>query len=165
MYLIYIYTYSASLHKGTNKYFEIRRQYLYHTTVANTDLFVVHPNATSIIITDNIIVEGNNVTITCEATGIPLPTIAWTFSSSLLMSDSVNITTTNTTGNGDIPRVTERLTIMNVSRALRGWHRCSASNSVGSDTSSGIFSIIVQCKYVMMLLRYCVIHYNICMFI
>ena len=110
--------------------------------------------------------EGNNVTVTCEATGIPLPTIAWTFSSSLLMSDSVNITTTTTTtttGNGDIPRVTERLTIMNVSRTLTGGHRCSASNSVGSDTSSGIF-IIVQCKFVMMLLRYCVIHYNICMF-
>ena len=109
--------------------------------------------------------EGNNVTITCEATGIPLPTIAWTFSSSLLMSDSVNITTTtnNNTGNGDIPRVTERLTIMNVSRALRGRHRCSASNSVGSDTSSGI-SFTVQCKFVMMLLRYCVIHYNICIF-
>ena len=96
--------------------------------------------------------EGTNVTITCEATGIPLPTIAWTFSSSLLMSDSVNITTTNTTGNGDIPRVTERLTIMNVSRMLAGGHTCSASNSVGSDTSSGI-SIIVQCKFVMMLLR------------
>ena len=95
--------------------------------------------------------EGNNILITCEATGIPLPTIVWTFSSSLLMSDSVNITTTTTTtttttGNGDIPRVTERLTIMNVSRTLTGGHRCSASNSVGSDTSSGI-SIIVQCKY------------------
>ena len=107
--------------------------------------------------------EGNNITITCEATGIPLPTIVWTFSGSLLMSDSVNITTTTTTGNGDIPRVTERLTIMNVPRERTGVYGCSANNIVGSDTSSGIH-IVVQCKFVMMLLRYCVIHYNICMF-
>ena len=113
----------------------------------NTDLSAVHPNITSITVTDNIVVEGNNITITCEATGIPLPTIVWTFSGSLLMSDSVNITTIATTGNGDIPRVTEILTIMNVSRALTGGHRCSASNSVGSDTSSGII-ITVQCKFV-----------------
>ena len=95
--------------------------------------------------------EGHNIITTCEATGIPLPTIVWTFSSSVLMSDSVSIFTIPITGNGGIPGVFERLTIMNVSRALTGRHRCSANNIVGSDTSSGI-DITIQCKLVMMLL-------------
>ena len=54
------------------------------------------------------------------------------------MSDNVNITT----GNGDELRVTERLTIMNVSREHTGVYICSANNSVGSDNSN--ISITVQ---------------------
>ena len=84
--------------------------------------------------------EGNNITITCEATGIPLPTILWAFSGRILMSDSVNTTTVN----GDVLRVTERLTIMNVSREYTGMYTCSANNSVGSDNSD--ITITVQCK-------------------
>ena len=56
------------------------------------------------------------------------------------MSDSVN----TTTGNGDVLRVTETLTIMNVSREHTGVYTCSANNSVGSDNSN--ISITVQCK-------------------
>ena len=89
----------------------------------------------------DVTVEGNNITITCEATGIPLPTIVWTFSGTVLMSDSVNITTTV---NGDVLRVTETLTIMNVSREHTGVYTCSANNSVGSDNSD--ITITVQCK-------------------
>ena len=120
----------------------------------STNFLAVHPNITSIVlVTGDITVEGNNITITCEATGIPLPTIVWTFSGRVLMSDSVN----TTTGNGDVLRVTETLTIMNVSREHTGVYTCSARNSVGNDTSSHIH-ITVQCKLVMMLLRYCVVH-------
>ena len=108
-------------------------------------------------VTDNITVEGNNITIICEATGIPLPTIVWTFSGRVLMSGgNVNITTA-TIENGDMSVVTETLTIMNVLRNFTGVYECSASNSVSSDTSSHIH-ITVQCKLVMMLLRYCVLH-------
>ena len=89
----------------------------------------------------DVTVEGNNITITCEATGIPLPTTVWTFSGTVLMSDSVNITTTV---NGDVLRVTERLTVMNVSREHTGVYTCSANNSVGSDNSD--ITITVQCK-------------------
>ena len=96
----------------------------------------------------NVTVEGNIITITCEAKGIPLPTIVWTFSGRVLMSDRVN----TTTGNGDVLRVTKRLTIMNVSREHTGVYTCSANNSVGSDNSD--ISITVQCKFVMMLLRH-----------
>ena len=100
--------------------------------------------------------EGNNIIITCEATGIPLPTIVWTFSGTVLMSDSnVNFYTTDITVNGDISRVTERLTLINASRERTGVYRCSASNSVGNDISSGIH-IVVQCKFVVMLLKYTV---------
>ena len=42
------------------------------------------------------------------------------------MSDGVN----TTTGNGDVLRVTETLTIMNVSREHTGVYTCSANNSV-----------------------------------
>ena len=87
----------------------------------------------------DVTVEGNNITITCEATGIPLPTIVWTFSGRILMSDSVNTTTVN----GDVLRVTERLTIMNVSREHTGVYTCSANNSVGSGNSD--ITITVQC--------------------
>ena len=65
------------------------------------------------------------------------------------MSDSVN----TTTGNGDVLRVTETLTIMNVSREQTGVYTCSANNSVGSDSSN--ISITVQCK----LLLLCMICY------
>ena len=109
------------------------------------------------LVTDNIAVEGNNIAITCEATGVPLPTIVWTFNGAVLISgDNVNITTA-AIKNGDVSTVTETLTIMNVSRNFTGVYTCSANNSVGSDTSSHIH-ITVQCKLVMMLLRYCVVH-------
>ena len=91
--------------------------------------------------------EGNNIIITCEATGIPLPTFVWTFSGRVLVSDSVN----TTTGNGDVLRVTERLTIMNVSREHTGVYTCSANNSVGSDNSD--ISITVQCKLLLRVLN------------
>ena len=117
----------------------------------NFDFILVHPNITNITVIDNII-EGNNITITCEATGIPLPTIVWTFSGRVLMSDSVN----TTTGNGDVLRVTETLTIMNVSREHTGVYTCSANNSVGSDNSN--ISITVQCKLLLRILDYCITH-------
>ena len=56
------------------------------------------------------------------------------------MSDSVN----TTTGNGDVLRVTETLTIMNVSREHTGVYTCSANNSVNMVYSD--ISITVQCK-------------------
>ena len=64
------------------------------------------------------------------------------------MSDSVN----TTTGNGDVLRVTETLTIMNVSREHTGVYICSANNSVGSDNSN--ISITVQCKLLLRILLY-----------
>ena len=109
------------------------------------------------LVADNITVEGNNITITCEAIGIPLPAIVWTVNGTVLMSGgNINITTA-TIENGDMSTITETLTIMNALRNLTGVYECSANNSVGSDTSSHIH-ITVQCKLVMMLLRYCVVH-------
>ena len=114
----------------------------------NSDLLAVQPDITNTTVSDNII-EGNNITITCEATGIPLPTIVWTVNGRVLMSDSVN----TTTGNGVVLRVTDTLTIMNVSREHTGVYTCSANNSVGSDNSN--ITITVQCKF---LLRVFIVH-------
>ena len=109
------------------------------------------------LVTGDITVEGNNITITCEATGIPLPTIVWTFNGRVLMSGGNVNTTATTIENGDMSAVTETLTIMNVLRNLTGMYTCSARNSVGDDTSSHIH-ITAQCKLIMMLLRFCVVH-------
>ena len=109
------------------------------------------------LVTGDITVEGNNITITCKATGIPLPTIVWTFNGRVLMSGGNVITTAITIEIGDMSVVTQTLTIMNVLRNLTGMYTCSARNSVGSD-NSGLIHITVQCKLVMMLLRYCVVH-------
>ena len=86
----------------------------------------------------DITTEGNNITITCESTGVPLPTIVWTSRGTVLVSDS-------TVANGSALRVTEILTIMNVSREHTGVYTCSANNSIGSDNSN--VSITVQCKF------------------
>ena len=63
------------------------------------------------LVTGDITVEGNNITITCEAMGIPLPTIVWTFNGRVLMSGGNVITTAITIENGDMSVVTQTLTI------------------------------------------------------
>ena len=69
------------------------------------------------------------------------------------MSDSVN----TTTGNGDVLRVTETLTIMNVSREHIGVYVCSANNSV--DRVYSDISITVQCKLLLRILLYGTLKY------
>ena len=83
------------------------------------------------------VTEGDNVTLSCNASGNPVPSISWTRNGSLL--------------NSSVPRISfeagnRQLTITNVNRADSGEYRCVADNSEGNDTSNAT-TLDVQCKY------------------
>ena len=83
--------------------------------------------------------EGNNVTLSCDASGNPVPTFSWTTGG----------TPVNTTAN---PRISfssdnKQLTITNVNRSDSGQYRCVANNSIGDAVTSNAVTLDVQCKY------------------
>ena len=81
--------------------------------------------------------EGDNVTLSCNATGNPVPTISWTTNGSPI----------KITGNSSISFSEDKkqLNIVNVSRTDSGEYRCVAINELGNDTSS-VTTLNVQCK-------------------
>ncbi|KAL9951090.1 hypothetical protein ACROYT_G043686 [Oculina patagonica] len=72
--------------------------------------------------------EGQNVTLSCNATGNPTPKISWTR----------NGYPVDTGGNSRISfsEDSEQLTITNLIRVNSGEYRCEASNIIGNDTSN-----------------------------
>ena len=80
--------------------------------------------------------EGENVTLSCDASGNPMPTtFSWTVNESAVTED----------GRISLSSDKKRLTITNVIRGDSGQYRCVASNSVGSVTSNAA-TLNVQCK-------------------
>jgi len=79
------------------------------------------------------------VTLSCNADGIPIPTISWT-------RDGSPIETSN---NSRISILSDNkdLEITNVRRTDSGEYRCVASNIIGNATSNAA-SLDVQCKNV-----------------
>ena len=95
------------------------------------------------------ITEGSNGSITCTATGYPVPTVVWqnsngsSLSNNRLVSGSpVNI---SSTGVGNETSVSVELMVIRAMRIDTGMYRCSANNSV-RNTSRNI-NITVQCKH------------------
>ena len=79
--------------------------------------------------------EGENLTLSCNATGNPVPTISWTRDGSPV----------NQSSRISFSADKKQLTITNVNRTDRGKYRCVASNELGNDTSNA--SIVdIQCK-------------------
>ena len=75
------------------------------------------------------------MTLSCNATGNPVPTISWTKDGSPISSNSsVSLSVDN-----------KRLTITNVNRNDSGEYRCVAGNSVGNEISIAA-KVDVQCK-------------------
>ena len=93
------------------------------------------------------IIEGSNGSITCTATGYPVPRVVWqnsdgsSLSNNRLVSGSpVNMST----GVGNVTSVSVELMVIGVMRVATGMYRCSANNIVSSTTRS--ISITVPCK-------------------
>ena len=79
--------------------------------------------------------EGQNVTIYCNATGNPAPTISW-YKNGYPINNSFSTIFSPSH---------EQLTIRNVNRIDSGDYTCQAKNRVGTDTSNAS-TINVQCK-------------------
>ena len=87
-------------------------------------------------------IEGENVTISCNADGNPKPTISWTR----------NGYPVDTSNNSSISFSADKkqLTITDVNRTDSGEYRCVVSNSLGNVLSSAA-TLDVQCKDLNML--------------
>ena len=94
---------------------------------------------------------GSNRSITCTATGYPVPTVVWqnsdgsSLSNNRLLSGPVNMLST---GVGNVTSVSVELMVIGAMRVDTGMYRCSASNSVNSTTRN--VNITVQCKLQLM---------------
>ena len=86
---------------------------------------------------DVTVIEGINVSLSCNAAGNPEPTITWTKDGSPISNNS-RISSPQE----------KQLTITNVNRTDSGEYRCVAGNSLGNDTSNAA-TVDVQCKYSM----------------
>ena len=79
--------------------------------------------------------EGDNVTLSCDTTGNPVPTISWTKDGSAISNNSmISLSDDN-----------KQLTITNVNRTNSGEYQCVASNRVGKDTSDAS-TVTILCK-------------------
>lgn len=91
---------------------------------------IIHVVAPQIITQPHggLVTEGDNVTLSCNASGVPAPSISWTKDGSLLTSSfgGVRITSVNRTDSGE--------------------YQCVAINSVGNATSDAA-TLDVQCEY------------------
>ena len=88
-------------------------------------------------------IEGNTITITCEAVGYPPPTTEWNRTDgSLSYRASVNDSADISFGNAT---VTVNLTLTNAYRGDTGLYQCTTNNVIGTDAQN--ISITVQCKY------------------
>ena len=77
---------------------------------------------------NEMVLEGGNVTLTCNASGFPAPTVYWV-----------------KTSNGDRFNTTE-LVFTNISRSKAGEYKCVASNPC--NTTTELADVDVQCKLV-----------------
>ena len=82
--------------------------------------------------------EGGNASLTCQATGEPVPTISWYFNDTLL-TDGTKYTTSETSVN--TTTISSTLTIMSVQSSDVGTYTCNATNVLSNDTSSGVLIV------------------------
>ena len=105
------------------------------------------------------ITEGSNGSITCTATGYPVPTVVWQNSDGSSLSNNRLVSgspMTSSTGVGNVSSVSVELMVIGAMRVDSGMYRCSANNSVNTNTSGII--ITVQCKCNAVCTNKCVIY-------
>ena len=94
------------------------------------------------------ITEGSDGSITCTATGYPVPTVVWqnsdgsSLSNNRLVSGSPVI---SSTGVGNVTSVSVELMVIRAMRVDTRIYRCSANNSVSNTTRN--INITIQCKH------------------
>ena len=96
--------------------------------------------------------EGDNVTITCTATDVSVPSVNWSRADGSSLTDSryVISDTSSSMVVSDVYQVTRNLTIMNIVRADIGVeYSCTVTNVV--DTVQSNVSIIVLCKLILII--------------
>ena len=112
-------------------------------------LYTVAPNITTPMDGQQFnITEGSNGSITCTATGYPVPTVVWQNSDGSSLSNNRLVSgspVTSSTGVGNVTSVSVELIVIGAMRVDTGMYRCSANNSVNSTIRNII--ITVQCKY------------------
>ena len=90
------------------------------------------------------ILEGNNVSITCTATGYPVPTVVWQNSDGSSLSNDRLLSGSPVISSPDVTSVSVELMVIGVMRVDTGMYRCSANNSDGNATNN--INITVLCK-------------------
>ena len=110
--------------------------------------FIVSPNITRPVEgQEYIITEGSDGSITCTATGYPVPTVVWQNSDGSSLSNNKLVSgdpVISSTGVGNASSVSVELMVIGAMRVDTGMYRCSANNSVSSTTRN--INITVQCK-------------------
>ena len=121
----------------------------YYNCLSFNDFIAVAPNITTPMEGQEfIITEGSNGSITCTATGYPVPTVVWQNSDGSSVSNGrlesgsrVNI---SSTGVGNVTSVSVELMVIGAMRVDTEMYRCSANNSVSNTTRN--ITITVHCK-------------------
>ena len=79
--------------------------------------------------------EGNSASITCTATGFPVPTVVWQNSDgSSLSNDRLVSGSPVITGSGNMSNVSVELMVIGAMRVDTGMYTCSVYNSISSTT-------------------------------
>ena len=98
---------------------------LFHTELP---LITIHPEGKTPM-------EGENITLSCNATGNPEPSISW-FKDGFPINSNFRIT---------FSQDNKRLRITNISRTDSGEYQCMARNRVGNDTSNSKVNVLCKC--------------------
>ena len=104
------------------------------------------------------ITEGSNRSITCVATGYPVPTVVWQNSDGSSLSNNRLVSgspVVSSTGVGNVSSVSVELMVIGAMRVDNGMYRCLASTGISSTTKN--VSITVQCKFCKFLLIHVII--------
>ena len=114
-------------------------------------ILIVAPNITTPMEGQQFnITEGNNGSITCTATGYPVPTVVWQNSDGSSLSNDRLVSGSPVISSTDVSNVTSvsvELMVIGAMRVDTGMYRCSANNTVNSITTTRNIAINIQCKH------------------
>ena len=82
------------------------------------------------------VVVGENATLTCSASGLPIPLITWTVPDAAENQTIISSTVVNETF------TVSRLTILSVQQSHTGLYACRAENSIDYDSSSVFLQVL-----------------------